>query len=300
MSNTKNLLPIVLLSVFVALPSNGSQQQKPAKPKNENTAKGSPSTLPPTLNSITINEQSPKEQKQAAQEQAHSIPALTDIWWPTVGLVIVGFLAFGAAMKTLGVIKRQTTAIENQVAEMQKTAIQTDKMIAEAIKQSAAAKTSADALVYSERAWIDGQLTRDLPDNTPGWDNTKIHNYALRLTNHGRSPALIISWQIGVATIVPHSRFRPEHITERTRKELHILLLPNKPEVIQMFDMAQWFPEWNDVLSKQREGVFDVIIRYSDTVSGLNKNASGTTYFAYSYTSFSPKFERMNWHNEYT
>ncbi len=79
---------------------------------------------------------------------------MDDVAIATWALALVGLGGTIAAIWTLFTIRRQTTAIERQVHEMQNTSIQTDRLIDEATKQSVAAKKSAEALINTERAWI--------------------------------------------------------------------------------------------------------------------------------------------------
>jgi hypothetical protein len=91
-------------------------------------------------------------------------PPWWDVAWATWALAVVGLCGTIAAIWTLLTIRRQTTAIERQVHEMQNTSIQTDRLIEEATKQSIAAKKSAEALINTERAWIMVEL-----DWVPGY-----------------------------------------------------------------------------------------------------------------------------------
>ena len=115
-------------------------------------------------------------------------PPVWDIYWPTAALVVVTGLAVVAAVRT-------RSAINAQVTEMRKTGAQTEKLIQEAMVQSIAAKRSADALVNSERAWVDGEFvpSEDIPNpgDFPGM------TYNLKITNQGRTPAQILTWELG-------------------------------------------------------------------------------------------------------
>src|SRR5258705_405357 len=115
-----------------------------------------------------------------------AVPPWWDVAWSTWALVFVGLGGTVAAAWTLRTIRRQTAAIESQVAEVKSTSRQTDRLIEEATRQSIAAKRSADAIINSERAWIHLELARESPLRA---------NYTLRAVNLGRTPSQIISWQ---------------------------------------------------------------------------------------------------------
>lgn len=201
-------------------------------------------------------------------------PPWWDAAWATWALVIVGLGGTIAAIWTLLTIRRQTTAIERQVREMQSTSIQTDRLIEEAAKQSIAAKKSAEALINTERAWIMVEL-----DWVPGYpkvilgDSTDIGPHtsaAIRFmyTNEGKT----IAW-----------------IDEKLACFQIAKELPERPDfgVLEMLDCE---PEWVGVndggrLDKTleaagREGMGDIsvirgVIRYRDAFNARHETVFG-------------------------
>jgi hypothetical protein len=124
-------------------------------------------------------------------------PPWWDVAWATWALVFVGLGGTIAAIWTLLTIRRQTTAIERQVHEMQSTSIQTDRLIEEATKQSIAAKKSAEALINTERAWImveiepvPGISRRMVSQSSDGRSCTSVR-IRFNYTNEGKTIAWI-------------------------------------------------------------------------------------------------------------
>src|SRR5882762_5158725 len=98
-----------------------------------------------------------------------TLPPWWDVVWATWALVFVGLGGTVAAIWTLLTIRRQTTAIEQQVREMRNAGGQTEKLIFESALQSIAAKRSAEALINTERAWIMVEL-----EWTPGYKGVVV------------------------------------------------------------------------------------------------------------------------------
>jgi hypothetical protein len=202
------------------------------------------------------------------------IPPWWDVAWPTWALVIVGLGGTAAAIWTLITIRRQTTAIERQVHDMQNTSLQTDRLIEEATKQSIAAKKSAEALVNTERAWIMVEL-----DWVPGYNNIVFldssetgsqTSAAIRFlyTNEGKT----IAW-----------------IDEKLACFQIVTELPKQPDfsALKMLDCE---PEWVGVKdggqldetleAEGREGVGDIsviwgVVRYRDAFNTKHETVFG-------------------------
>jgi hypothetical protein len=196
-------------------------------------------------------------------------PPWWDVAWATWALAVVGLGGTIAAIWTLLTIRRQTTAIERQVHEMQNTSIQTDRLIEEATKQSIAAKKSADALINTERAWImfPGYPKVVLGDSTDSGPSTSA---AIRFiyTNQGKT----IAW-----------------IDERLACFQIVNELPKQPDfnALKMLDSE---PEWVGVKDGGRldetleaagqEGVGDIsiiwgVIRYRDAFNMNHETVFG-------------------------
>jgi len=215
---------------------------------------------------------------------------MDDVALATWALVVVGLGGTAAAIWTLLMIRRQTTAIERQVHEMQNTSLQTDRLIEEATKQSIAAKKSADVIINSERAWVDGELSRE---------SLELTDYSLKIANLGRTPAQILGWQVGMDCLLHGTEFKPEAMSSMLKKNLHVLLEVGKVDVLANFDIANYFSDWPEVMAGNKEGMFRVTITYFDTVSGQTRQPRETS-FVYRYSVPDAALERLAWYNLYT
>lgn len=219
-----------------------------------------------------------------------SPPRWWDVAWSTQALAIIGLMGTIAAVWTLRTILRQTKAIESQVLEMRKTGMQTDKLIQEATVQSIAAKRSADALINSERAWVDGELApaEDIPNPNAYPDMT----YELRIVNQGRTPAQILSWELELNTYRQETKadIYPENLrSEKTTRNLYILL---SSEGVHTTDAQINLGAY----TKDVYATFKVTIHYLDLVTGSIK--PHTTSFVYQ--AQNGFLERVSVFNEYT
>jgi hypothetical protein len=227
------------------------------------------------------------------------MPPWWDVAWSTLALVVVGVAGTIAAIVTLRTIRRQTIAIETQVREMQNTGKQTDRLIEEATKQSIAAKRSAEALINSERAWVEGKLAEPQKDFLT-LDSGSPYNYQLRISNVGRTPAHVIEWEIEIGSVDPAFRELPENLSHKLRKELSLFLPPGESEPLGTHDLPEYFKDWDDILSGNKTGVFRATLKYHDIFSGsgVSREPRETT-FVYSYSSLEDDFVRLNRMNVY-
>ena len=278
---------LLCLTLITATPQ--VHQPNNAPQRTQNAAPQDPSPYPP-VTQITETTVEPSKEKQADYWWRVIAPDILPLWLQTI--VIGAGVYF--AWKTL-------KGIKDQVTEMRSAGEQTKQLIAETKTSAEAALLNARSLRNSERAWVDGELTRELPDSNPGWEDFTGSDYALKVTNHGRTPAFIIEWDIGMTVTGNHQKVKPEEITERFNRPLHFLLLPNETKFVDKFDMKDYFgEEWGNILVGANKGVVHVIIRYSDVVSGLGEKPSGTTEFVYAYRIHKIKFTRIDTFNKFT
>jgi hypothetical protein len=223
-------------------------------------------------------------------------PPWWDVAWSTWALAIIGFFGTIAAVWTLLTIRRQTQAIETQVSEMRKTGIQTDELIREATVQSVAATRSAEALINSERAWVDGEFVK--PEATKDWlEPDKVNpyisdpGYELKISNRGRTPAQIQSWELETLShrSAPGGK-QSERLTEhRTTRNLYALL--SSGGTIRTEARIEPGPYTGNLT-----GTFKVTIHYLDLVTGSLRPHK--TVFVYQ--AERGHLERISVCNEYT
>ena len=155
-------------------PSVGEKQQQPATNK-EQPAKQSPSQVTEPARSAIPNPSAQKEENRPSEQPKTGIPDRWDIYWPTVGLLVVGLIAAYIALVTLNDIKEQT--------KNARTAAE-------------AAKASADAVIHSERAWIlMERMEREYLIPIERQTTRKATAYPV-LKNFGKTIARMTAWKI--------------------------------------------------------------------------------------------------------
>jgi hypothetical protein len=154
---------VVITALGTAIQAVAQSPSPPAKPGTGTTSKtatGTHATPAPNAAALTPNPE-PKVQAisgfvSLATSKEKPIDVRSDVvkdwmdrlnWVLTAILVVIGALGVRYAKKTLRVIQGQLT-------EIQAAGKQTDQMVKHAGIQAEAAKTSAEALIHSERAWV--------------------------------------------------------------------------------------------------------------------------------------------------
>jgi len=191
-------------------------------------------------------------------------PPWWDTTWATWALVVVGFCGTLAALATLLTIRGQNKAI----------------------------KASSDALVNSERAWIDG---------TFGWSNL-VKRLVLNITNHGKTPAHLHGYEIGIGWFAKKGEQRGPrdlHLHKFEVENLDILLgSGEKKEGIHLLDPIRDFAD--DALSGKENVLIYVKVKYWDTVTvGDKSRAPRETSFVYTYNLLTTAMQRLPQYTEY-
>jgi hypothetical protein len=146
-------------------------------------------------------------------------PPLTDIYWPTLGLVVVGAAAAVVGICTLKKLEEQARFMERQTKSIHHQAVQVrrqthilNKSAAAAQKAAEAAQDSSAALINSERAWLIAELVPTATKFAGRWykpvgnnmgelsdaelADGKQFEYQLKVTNMGKTPAYVTRYTI--------------------------------------------------------------------------------------------------------
>lgn len=219
----KPLLLAVLLSVMQAAPpvprqAPDSTNQSPKKGERKSSQHQGPIAPAPTPSNLpekaasentpANNPTTPNTEQSVRIREIPSVSVARDwmdrtTWAFGAILVVVGIVGVCAAYRTLRAIELQTTHLRNSVIQ--------------ATNAARAAKTSADAVIASERAWIVAELAPICVKFGNWWHRPSGNAWAalsneeimkgdhlkhkLKLTNMGRTPAHILSFQIGYSCL---------------------------------------------------------------------------------------------------
>jgi hypothetical protein len=284
------LLPAVLLAFLQVAPTSTPQADKSSPPtqSRSDVQSGTPSdTGPYTVNVGRI---------PAATVNAPKPDWVDWGYWVFSGLLVVvgGFQAF-LLWRTLGAIndqaelmKRQAKATEDAVTATRDNAIAA-KDGAEAAKANAeAAKASADVLFNSERAWIDGELIRE---------TFPAVRYRLKITNHGKTPARMLGFEIDCGCLSEGTEFSRERFSNRSAGKLHFLLGADKSRMLEEVEPLNMHVIFGGCLGA---GAYCVTIRYADVVAEDRKSQIRETSFIYYCRFLLDSLERISDYDKHT
>jgi len=127
-----------------------------------------------------------------------------------------------------------------------------------------AAKFSAQAVLNSERAWVEikiGPVQKDSHDQKD-YIMADLFKCSIQIENHGRTIARIESIRIGADTV--NEPLSEEPLNSTTRN-LHSVLGSGQKEVVGGFH-ANDFLEWKSILDGTKRGVLRITVKYRDVV----------------------------------
>jgi hypothetical protein len=205
-------------------------------------------------------------------------------WW----LVGVGVLTFWAiryqARETALAAKatqKATEGIGKQVEIMERQTRATE--IA-----ASAAHDSADALINSERAWIDGELIRETFPTV---------RYRLKIVNHGKTPARMLSFEINCGCLSEGTEFSPQRLSIHNTGKLHFLLGTDKSRLLEEVEPLNMHVVFGGC---SEAGAYCVTVRYADVVAKYQKAQDRETSFVYYCRFLLDSLERLSEYDKYT
>jgi hypothetical protein len=133
---------------------------------------------------------------------------------------------------------------------------------------------SVDALIASERAFIDGELVQDEEAR-----KISVVRYKVKITNYGKTPAKMLSFRTSFGCLLKGTEFDAERLSVQIGGPLHLLLGSDRSrpiEEIEPLNVKEAFGEC------EGEGAYCVTIRYADVVTeGQGKQIIHETSFVY-------------------
>lgn len=216
--------------------------------------------------------------------------------WTFGGILVVeGIVGVCAACRTLRAIERQarimrqqTTHIARQARSMRYQTTHLKNSVIQATIAAQSAKASTDALIASERAWIDGVLVSS--------EILGARLYSLKIRNLGKTPAQIRSYRVSAGPLMKGTAFSPERLSDQETRNLHIFIDSGKTKTLEtMINMGDLFP------ASDTEGALYALIKYADVVTGTPENRSEhETSFVYIYNLVTQSTDRLSIYNKYS
>jgi hypothetical protein len=188
------------------------------------------------------------------------------------------------AARAADAMEAVATQIEQQVSQMIEAGKKTDELIKQAGIQAAAARESTDALVNSERAWVDGDLIAQ----------TNVR-FRLDITNHGKTPAYIRSYKLDVGWFTPANEFE---VAQALTNNLDILYGSGELHTAGGLNLDNYFAK-KEFAGKMAAAI-RIVIDYEDTVTfGSASHHSRKTTFVCLYNRVDGSMIRQREHTKY-
>lgn len=186
------------------------------------------------------------------------------IWLEGIALVAI----FGLE---LAEYKRQG---RERIEQHEESAVQMAIMQSQADAANAnaeAARLNAQAVLNSERAWIEISL------EPPQHFENVVHDFfvcSIQIKNHGRTLARIESIQIGMDTVDGPI---PERPSNSTTVNLQSLLGSGQTEKVGAFD-ADDFADGVNIVTGTHRGILRIIVKYRDVVNASIPHETSAFY----------------------
>lgn len=220
-----------------------------------------------------------KESNESNQEAGTK----TD-WWARItnALIAIGTLAL-AVIGGIGAryVLRSLRAIEGQTGVLQES-------ISVARTSATAAKNSADALVASERAWIDGDIVGNL---------NVFPTFEIRIENHGKTPAQLLTCHIhSLENGMIGWQFEQPNCGQIYN--FATLIACGQPKIIiKEIYLEIVFDDWLKVSCGEKDGTIHIILKYRDLI---DEEQIHETHVFCIYNTKIKTFERLSQLSRYT
>ena len=303
---TKHILILAILAISPFV--NAAQVVEPPdsgkSPSTVTAPVQNPQTSPPTSDAQSV----PKSSEPNPRYIILDGKAQKDAWDKayvgfTGGLVVVAIITLGVvwyqATKTREAAEATREAakaaqdtvgkIAEQIGVMREQNEILGRSVVEAKRSADAARGGLDALVATERAWIDGEIHLKAVAGAMRW--------AIRITNVGKTPAVVRRWRIDYGTVKHGEKLIQEALTSTRGEGLGILLRSEREHEVFTFKAQELF----DNADGTESGMLCITITYGDvTSSAEDVEGERKSYFVYSYQPVTTRWERLSYFSRYT
>ena len=168
----------------------------------------------------------------------------------------ITFLYVVVSFFTFLVIKRQADAAQEQIRANEQQFRQQLKVAQGAAD---AAKLNAQAVINAERARIIAELERV----------GSSHDYSFRVTNWGRTPAIVTSHGFRAGGVPIEMSQLPENLEFVQVQNTNIIIKSGGDfKILERFELSQYMKDWwQDINAGKKTGIFEVSVKYLDVFS---------------------------------
>jgi hypothetical protein len=282
----KGRLALLFVLAILTLSITAVTQQPPPKQEAKTAARNktgqdkqtSPGVAVPPEPEKSVPLQSPTPEKR---EPCVCREVAKADWWTrisnlamaigTVVLALIGAIAACIAIRTLRLIGIQANA---------------------ARAAARAAFMNAQAVINSERAWVDGELVKI--------EKIGIIRYEFKVTNQGNTPARIFSYDVWYGRFTEGTELPKQGFTHINSPEDVLLGGGSTTTLRDDWDIGHLFSGVFSDPETMPKGAFCVTIKYGDVVSEGQQKREHQTSFVYIYDGFLSRIERRAEYNDYT
>jgi len=155
-----------------------------------------------------------------------------------------------------------------------------------------AALLNAQAVINSERAWIDGEIIHR--------QQVGINCSALNVSNHGKTPAKLLAYEIRWGYLPEGVPFSSQPLDRKTTETVNRLIGSNDPyRVGDWFRIDKMFEE-SPCTSDMDTGVLCITISYEDVIANQGKRELHKTTFVYYRRPLLDSLERQSEYDDYS
>ena len=139
-----------------------------------------------------------------------------------------------------------------------------------------AAKASAQAVLNSERAWI--EISLGPPEIDPRDDENVVLDLfvcSIQIKNHGRTIARVESVQIGTDTL---DGPLPQEPSNLNATNFHSILGSGQQETVGGFSADSGFSDGVSIVNGTKRGILRIVVKYRDVVDSSILHETASTY----------------------
>jgi hypothetical protein len=156
-----------------------------------------------------------------------------------------------------------------------------------------AALLNAQAVINSERAWIEAELVERTVIG--------VTRHQLEITNHGKTPAQLSSYEINFGPVGKDGTWSRETLEGKFSKMVRFFLGTGKPSIkLEELDITEMFANLAGASPDDRVGFLCFTINYADVVGAKAEERGHKTCFVYQYDILLGSLERIATFTDYT
>jgi hypothetical protein len=159
-------------------------------------------------------------------------------------------------------------------------------------KQTEVALLSSQAVINSERAWVEISLGPRWSTKEPETKLCDSMKHSVLITNHGRTVARVESYSISCDAV--EGSFSMDKLHHQTRN-FNVLLGAGESANLAILDIND-LPDWDSIENQSKTGTYHILVRYRDVLDRRQKHETSGIFV---YNTRSENLDRLSLYNLY-